>query len=52
MKIQKDRHKCALFKCQRRMGSYCCHYCAIKKGCAGPCVNHPDRCGKYVLDMC
>lgn len=41
-------HRCKIFYCDRRRGSYCCSLCSARSTChnrKGPCKNAPERCG-------
>lgn len=44
-----DNNRCELFHCARRGGKYCCYYCLHEPECAHPCLNKPDKCGKYFV---
>ena len=45
--LDADReHRCEIFNCDYRRGSYCCAYCWRKDVCRNPCQNGPERCGQ------
>lgn len=43
-------HRCMIFNCDRRRGSFCCADCGYKRSgnCKNPCLNGPMRCGQVV----
>lgn len=36
---------CAIFRCLRRQGYYCCADCRERDVCRRDCHNDPERCG-------
>lgn len=39
--------ECAIFRCDRRGGNYCCQNCGKVITCSKACFNDPDKCGAY-----
>ena len=39
-------HRCRIFNCDYRRGSFCCSYCWQRKSCRNSCQNSPERCGQ------
>lgn len=47
-KKEKPGPSCTLFKCIRlRAGKLCCRFCDRRDICFNPCLNDPEKCGKY-----
>ena len=44
---KKDPNGCEIFHCSKRGDRYCCRFCPKRDRCHNPCLNSPDRCGKY-----
>lgn len=45
--MSSDKMICTLFKCKMTGERKCCKFCLHLEDCDDPCLNDPNRCGRF-----